>query len=82
MSLEKKDVRAWLTPTAHAVAKGLADRAGKEINEFVSAYLERGLLGELDNAKVLVDLAERAGKCRDEPVSPGKTRTDTSSRKA
>lgn len=71
MSLEKKDVRAWLSPEAHAVAKALANRRNKEVNEFVSSYLENKLLSELDDAKLLVDAAGRAGRCRDLPDSPG-----------
>lgn len=71
MSLEKKDVRAWLSPKAHAVAKALANRRNREVNEFVSSYLENKLLAELDDATLLVDAAERAGRCRDLPESPG-----------
>lgn len=71
VSLEKKDVRTWLTPEAHAVLDAVADLNDKDIGEYASFLLERALMGEAHVAKVFAERVARWGKDRNLPEFPG-----------
>lgn len=72
VSLPKKDVRAWLSPDAHAVLSAIADLNEKDVGEQASLLLERTLLGEGHAARLLAERAVRFGKTRTPAENPGR----------
>ena len=71
MALDKKDVRTWLSPEAHAVLQALADLHQQSEGQFASQVLEEALLGKVHAARVFVDRVVRFGQSRKIPEIPG-----------
>lgn len=72
MALEKKDVRTWLSPEAHAVLQALSELYdAKSDGDYASQVLEEALLGKVHAARILVERMQRFGKSRSLPEIPG-----------
>lgn len=81
MALEKKDVRTWLSPEAHAVLQALADlHEAKSDADYASQVLEEALLGKVHSARLLLERMARFGKTRSLPDIPGIFRKGPSGR--
>jgi hypothetical protein len=77
MSLEKKEVRVWISPEAHEALGAVADLNEKEPGQYAAILLERALLGDFHSAKLLVDRITRIGRSRNLPDSTGRPRDAT-----
>jgi hypothetical protein len=74
VALDKKDVRAKISPEAHAQLVSLAELYDKDVAEFASSLLERALLGEAYVGKLYAERIERWGKTGIPRESEGKVK--------
>ena len=72
MSLERKDIRAYIDPDVHQALVAICDTDGITIADFIEALVVPVVRRRVHDVSVLADRFRRAGLIRNEPEGSGK----------
>lgn len=76
MSLDRKDLRVYLTPEVHQALLALADIDRLEPAKLAEQVLEQYVVDRVHAAMVIAQRVDVAGLARIRPVSPGSARLE------